>query len=77
MSNIDKLYEELENFEMVRYRIGAEGFHYCFKHYSSFKEINDEEFHKLREQYLNVSEKLERYIESKIIEIQDNIDETI
>jgi hypothetical protein len=77
MSNIDYLHEELENFEMVRYRIGAEGFHYCFKHYSSFKEINDEEFHKLREQYLNVSEKLERYIESKIIEIQDKIDETI
>lgn len=77
MSNIDDLHEELENFEMVRYRIDAEGFHYCFKHYSSFKEINDEEFHKIREQYLNVSEKLERYIESKIIEIQDKIDETI
>ena len=32
MEKIDKLYEQLENFEMVRYRMDAEGFDYCFRH---------------------------------------------
>jgi len=32
--------DELENMEMVHYRMDAEGFHYCFKHYSDFNEIN-------------------------------------
>ena len=34
MEKIDKLQEELEEIEMVRYRMENEGFHYCFKHYS-------------------------------------------
>jgi len=75
MEKIDKLYEQLENFEMVRYRMDAEGFHYCFKHYSSFEEVEDEKFHSLRESYIKISEELEEYVKSKIIEIQDEIDE--
>ena len=74
MEKIDKLYEQLENFEMVRYRMDAEGFHYCFKHYSSFEEVEDEKFHSLRESYIKISEELEEYVKSKIIEIQDEID---
>ena len=74
MEKIDKLYEQLENFEMVRYRMDAEGFHYCFKHYSSFEEVEDEKFHSLRESYIKISEELEEYVESKINQIQDEID---
>jgi hypothetical protein len=75
MEKIDKLYEQLENFEMVRYRMDAEGLHYCFKHYSSFKRVEDEKFHSLRESYIKISEELEEYVKSKIIEIQDEIQE--
>jgi hypothetical protein len=74
MEKIDKLYEQLENFEMVRYRMDAEGFHYCFKHYSSFEEVEDEKFHSLRESYIKISEELEEYVKSKINQIQDEID---
>jgi hypothetical protein len=42
-------YEEAENWNAVYYRMKQEGFHYCFKHYSSFKEIEDEKFHKWSE----------------------------
>ena len=37
---LDKLEDELDGFENVRYRMDAEGLHYCFKHYSSFKNYN-------------------------------------
>jgi hypothetical protein len=42
-----------------------EGLHYCFKHYSSFKEIDDEKFHELREKYLEIAQELEQYITNK------------
>lgn len=77
MNNFDKLHEELENFENVKYRIRNEGFHYCFKHYSSFEEIEDEEFHRLRHQYLQSSEALEQYVETQINEINNNINEKL
>ena len=77
MEKIDKLYEQLENFEMVRYRMDAEGFHYCFKHYSSFEEVEDEKFHSLRESYIKIAEELEEYVESKINLIQDEIHEEL
>ena len=75
MEKIDKSYEQLENFQMVQYRMSNEGFDYCFKHYSSFEEVEDEKFHSLRESYIKISEELEEYVKSKIIEIQDEIDE--
>ena len=74
MSNIDKLYDDLENFQMVQYRMIAEGFHYYFKHYSTFEEIEDEKFHELRKQYLESAKQLKDYINLKVEEIQDNID---
>jgi hypothetical protein len=77
MEKIDKLYEQLENFQMVQYRMDAEGFHYCFKHYSSFEEVEDEKFHSLRESYIKISEELEEYVKNKIIEIQDEIQEEL
>ena len=77
MEKIDKLYQQLENFQMVRYRMDAEGFHYCFKHYSSFEEVEDEKFHSLRESYIKIAEELEEYVESKINQIQDEIHEEL
>lgn len=75
MEEINKINEELENFEMVKYRIKQEGFDYCFKHYSSFTEIKDKEFHKLRKNYLNVSKKIEDYINNKIENLNNKIEE--
>ena len=42
-----------------------EGFHYCFIHYSDFKEIDDNEFHRLRENYIKGAKELETYIKTK------------
>ena len=77
MEKIDKLQEQLEEFEMVRYRMENEGFNYCFKHYSSFKEVEDEKFHELRKKYLEISQELEEYVHSKINSLQDEIDEIL
>lgn len=59
-------YEEMENWENVSYRMREEGFHYCFKHYSSFSEISDEKFHQLRLAYLKSANELEKYISEKL-----------
>lgn len=68
------LYEELEKFQNVEYRMDAEGFHYCFEKYSSFQEIEDAEFHRLREAYLMASRNIEIYVNKKIDELLDKID---
>jgi hypothetical protein len=65
--------EVLEDYQMVQYRINAEGFHYCFKHYSSFSEIKDKKFHKLRLKYLKSAKKLEQYIKNKIDQLEVEI----
>ena len=74
MEIIDKLHDELEKFEMVRYRMENEGFHYCFKNYSSFKEVEDEKFHELRKKYLEISHELEEYVHSNINTLRYEID---
>jgi thymidylate kinase len=53
--------------------MGAEGFHYCFKQYSSFEEVEDEQFHKLRKQYLEAADMLEKYVGIKIDELSDKL----
>lgn len=55
----------LEDFADLRSRMNQEGFHYCFKHYSNFSDIEDQEFHKLRKAYLSAADKLEKYIVDK------------
>jgi hypothetical protein len=42
--------------------IDNEGFDYCFRSYSSFEEIDDPKFHKLREAYVEAAEALEDYV---------------
>jgi hypothetical protein len=59
---------EAENWTYLYAKMRDEGFHYCFKHFSSFEEIEDEEFHKLRKQYLEAAELLEKYIQNKYYE---------
>jgi hypothetical protein len=46
----------------VKYRIEEEGLDYCFRCYSNFDEIEDTEFHKLRERYIAASKALEKYV---------------
>lgn len=54
-----------EEKEDVRQRIQQEGFDYTFIHYSDFKEIEDEEFHKLRRMYINVVKAMNMLLEPK------------
>lgn len=58
--------EELEDWQMVQYRMGNEGIDYCFEHYSSFEEIKDEEFHKLRLEFLSSMFKIREYVKNTI-----------
>jgi len=67
--------EEKENWEALNYRIDAEGFDYCFEDYSNWKEIKDEEFHKLRNDYLNSMKKLREYVEKKYEESQEEVED--
>jgi len=60
--------EHYNDWESVAYRMEAEGFHYCFKHYSTFEEIEDEKFHELRLAYLKAAYELENYVDIKLNE---------
>lgn len=57
--------EEIEETwqDVVRGHIEKDGFEYAFLHYSKYNDVNDKEFHKLRNAYVNVSNKFIRYIE--------------
>jgi len=57
--------EEIEDCRYIKSKMENEGFDYCFRHYSNFKEIKDDEFHELRRQYIESSELLEDYINNK------------
>jgi hypothetical protein len=59
-------YEEIENWQAVHYRMDNEGIDYCFEHYSNWEEIEDEEFHKLRLEFLNSMDKIRKYVKDKI-----------
>lgn len=61
-----QLDEELENWSMVDYRMRDEGIGYCFEHYSEFEEIKDEEFHRLRLEFLKSVKNIREYVKSKI-----------
>ena len=57
--------DKKELWENVQYRMDSEGFHYCFDGYSSWEDIQDEEFHRLRLNYLQSAKLLEEYINNK------------
>ena len=56
---------EKENFESCKYKIKAEGIHYCFDGYSNWEEIKDLEFHRLRLNYLEAVEAITNYVTKK------------
>ena len=56
---------EEENWEFLKHKMDDEGFHYCFDGYSNWKEIEDEKFHQLRENYLKSAKELKEYIIKK------------
>jgi len=51
-----------EEKEIVIAEMDSSGMQYAFESYSDFKEIKDEEFHKLRIAFLKASEELEDYL---------------
>jgi len=63
---INKIEEDLENFRAVHYRMDNEGMDYCFESYSSWDEIKDEEFHKLRLEFLSSMFKIREYVKNII-----------
>ena len=66
--------EEFENWQAVSYRMDNEGIDYCFEHYSSFEEIKDEEFHKLRLEFLESMKKIREYVKDKIGNYEEDYD---
>lgn len=60
--------DQKEEWDALKYRMEEEGFHYCFVHYSSFKEVEDQKFHELRKSYLKIAKELEEYVENKNVE---------
>jgi hypothetical protein len=63
--------DDLELWESVRYRMDEEGFDYCFDGYSNWDEIKDEEFHRLRLEFLRTMEELRNYIDNKVEDGQE------
>ena len=60
--------EMIENIERLQYKMENEGFDYCFREYSDFKEIKDKEFHKLRKKYCKIADELEDYVNNMVEE---------
>jgi len=48
--------------EMLLYKVDMEGFDYCFTDYSDWEEIEDKQFHLLREKYIEAANNLEQYL---------------
>jgi hypothetical protein len=48
--------------QYVRYCMDNEGLDYCFRNYSEFEEVQDEEFQKLRKAYVDAAEALDTYV---------------
>ena len=62
---------ELENMEYVQHKMDNEGFDYCFRSYSKFKDVNDPIFHELRQNYIDAANLLENYINEKVKQIKN------
>lgn len=71
--NIKQIEENVENFRAVQYRMRNEGIDYCFEHYSSFDEIEDEEFHKLRNEFLESMKKYVHTLKAKLKHCQNRL----
>ena len=65
--------DEKEQWQFLYSTMKEEGFHYCFKHYRDFEDIEDNEFHKLRKGYLQSSNELYEYIKAKYLVSKNNL----
>jgi len=68
-------YDELEKWQKVQYRMQEEGIEYCFRHYSSFEEIEDSYFHMERTLMLQHMKNLEDHVNDMIDELETQISE--
>jgi hypothetical protein len=50
-----------ESLKYVRQIVDQEGFDYAFRHKTDFKEVKDEEFHRLRQAYVEAANALGEY----------------
>ena len=69
------LEEELEKYQNVVYRIENEGVDYTFKKYSTFEEIEDKEFHKLRKYLIQHIDLMDFYLKKRIDGLEKKIEE--
>lgn len=69
------LEEELEKFQDVVYRIKNEGVEYTFKKYSTFEDIEDKEFHKLRKYLIEHINLMDFYLKKRIDGLEKKIEE--
>jgi hypothetical protein len=59
-----------ENIDDLIGAMECEGFDYAFASWSDFKEIKDEEFHRMRKEFLAAREKFVKYLEKNGVEIE-------
>ena len=69
------LEEELEKYQNVVYRIDSEGVGYTFKNYSTYEEIEDKEFHKLRKYLIQHIDLMDFYLKKTINDLEKKIEE--
>ena len=55
----------LATLQDVRDRVEIEGFEYAFRSYSDFPEVEDPEFHRLREAFVKAADELETYLNTR------------
>lgn len=48
--------------ERIWDKVEDEGLEYCFRAYSSFEDVKDPEFHRLRQAFIDAADALEAYI---------------
>jgi hypothetical protein len=69
------LEEELEKYQNIVYRIKNEGLDYTFKRDSTFEEIEDDEFHKLRKYLIQHIDLMDYYLKKRINGLEKKIEE--
>lgn len=69
------LEKELEKYQNVVHRIENDGMKYTFKHYSTFEEIEDKEFHKLRKYLIQQIDLMDFYLKKRIDGLEKKIEE--
>jgi hypothetical protein len=72
--DIDKLEDKLEIWKHVNHRMDNEGIEYCFKQYSNWEEIEDDDFHKLKKDLIKNMKEIREFVQSKIEKLEDEID---